>query len=261
MDDPILVTGGTGTLGQLVVSRLQGLGRPVRVLSRRTAASGPNLERVTGDLQTGEGVDAAVSGAGVIVHCAGTSKGDEVKASNLVQAASRVGSPHIVFISVVGCGRIPVKSSVDRALFGYFASKFAAESVIAESGLPWTTLRASQFHDLIFKTAKQMARIPVIPVPRTRVQPIDAAEIADRMTELALGEPCGLVPDMAGPQIHTMTDLVSSYLTTFRKHRLLVPARMPGSAARAFREGANLNPERAVGHRTWQQYLDDKRVT
>lgn len=35
MTVPILVTGGTGTLGRLVVPRLQEVGRQVRVLSRR----------------------------------------------------------------------------------------------------------------------------------------------------------------------------------------------------------------------------------
>jgi uncharacterized protein YbjT (DUF2867 family) len=143
-------------------------------------------------------------------------------------------------------------------MFGYFACKLGAEKAIAESGLPWTTLRASQFHDLIFKTVAQMARMPVIPVPRTRFQPIEAAEVADRLVELALGEPCGLVADMAGPQIQELSDLVRTYLRAYGKHRLLVPARMPGKAARAVREGANLNPNRTVGRRTWQQYLDER---
>jgi uncharacterized protein YbjT (DUF2867 family) len=34
-------------------------------------------------------------------------------------------------------------------MFGYFAAKRAAEHIVAGSGLPWTTLRATQFHDLI----------------------------------------------------------------------------------------------------------------
>jgi uncharacterized protein YbjT (DUF2867 family) len=101
-----------------------------------------------------------VNGAEIIVHCAGNSKGDEDKARNLVEAAVQAGAPHLVYISVVGADRIPVVSRVDRALFGYFAAKLAAESVVAESGLPWTTLRATQFHDLTLTTVRQMARLP-----------------------------------------------------------------------------------------------------
>src|SRR5262245_27581255 len=88
---PILVTGGTGTLGRLVVPRLRDAGHDVRVLSRRGRDGGDGIELVTGDLATGEGIDAAVAGAEVIVHCAGTAKGDGDKARHLVRAASRAG--------------------------------------------------------------------------------------------------------------------------------------------------------------------------
>jgi uncharacterized protein YbjT (DUF2867 family) len=58
-------------------------------------------------------------------------------------------------------------------MFGYFAAKRAAEKVIAESGLPWTTLRATQFHDLILTVARGLAQLPVLPVPAgARHQPV-----------------------------------------------------------------------------------------
>jgi nucleoside-diphosphate-sugar epimerase len=72
---PILVTGGTGTLGRLVVPRLRAAGRDIRVLSRQSGEREAGIELVTGDLSTGEGVEAAVDGAAVIVHLAGTAKG------------------------------------------------------------------------------------------------------------------------------------------------------------------------------------------
>ena len=104
----------------------------------------------------------AVDGAEIIVHRAGSNKGDEEKARRLVEAAA--GSQHLVYISVVGADTIPVRGRVDRAMFGYFASKLAAEEIIAESGIPWTTLRSTQFHDFIWMTAEQMARLPVMPI-------------------------------------------------------------------------------------------------
>src|SRR5215213_9617108 len=165
MTSPILVTGGTGTLGRHVVRRLRDDGSNVRVLSRRSHEPGSGIEFMTGDLATGEGIEAAVDGVETIVHCAGSPKGDEDKARNLVRAASRAGAAHLVYISVVGAERIPVASRVDRAMFGYFASKRAAEKVIEDSGLPWTTLRATQFHQLILTVARQLAKLPVAPVP------------------------------------------------------------------------------------------------
>jgi uncharacterized protein YbjT (DUF2867 family) len=256
---PILVTGGTGTLGRLVVPRLREAGRNVRVLSRSAREPGEGLEFATGDLATGEGVDAAVEGTEIIVHCAGTSKGDEGKAENLVGAAFRAQARHVVYISVVGADRIPVRSAIDRAMFGYFASKLAAERVVTDSGLPWTTLRATQFHDLILTTARQMARLPVIPAPAGfHFQPVDAAEVADRLVALSLASPAGLVPDMAGPRVYGMTELFRGYLHAARKRRAIVALPLPGKAARAVREGANLAPDRAVGKRTWEEFLAER---
>jgi uncharacterized protein YbjT (DUF2867 family) len=141
-------------------------------------------------------------------------------------------------------------------MFGYFASKRAAEIVVEKSGVPWTTLRASQFHDLVLMVAKAMAKLPVIPAPTGfRFQPVDTGEVADRMVELALGPPSGLVPDIAGPRIYDIKDLISGYLRATNRRRLFVPMPVPGGAARAVKAGAVLAPDRAVGHRTWEQFL------
>jgi uncharacterized protein YbjT (DUF2867 family) len=259
MASPILVTGGTGTLGRLVVPRLLTAGGELRVLSRRSREDADGVEFVTGDLSTGEGIDAAVAGTEIIVHCAGTSKGDEDKARCLVRAASRAGARHLVFISVVGADRVPITSAIDRAMFGYFGAKLAAERVITDAGLPWTTLRATQFYESLPIVARQMAKMPVIPVPAgVRFQPVDAGEVATRLVELTLGTPAGLVPDMAGPRIYGMADLFRGYLQARGKHRAMVPVRLPGAAARAVRAGANLAPDRAVGHRTWEEFLAEQ---
>jgi len=195
----------------------------------------------------------------VIPGDAGGRKGDDEAARNLAEAAARAGAQHLVYISVVGADRIPVVSGADRAMFGYFGFKLAAERAIADSGVPWTTLRATQFHDLSLTVAEQMARLPVIPVPAgVRFQPVDTGEVAARLVELALGAPAGLVPDIAGPQVHTMAGLLREYLRARGKRRLLVPVWLPGKAARAVRAGANLAPDRAVGHRTWEDFLADR---
>lgn len=99
MTAPILLTGGIGTLGRLVLPLLRETGRPVRLLSRHRPDPGDavldGVEHVVGDLATGVGVRAAVDGVDVVVHCAGSVKGDEVKARTLVGAAA-TGVQHIV---------------------------------------------------------------------------------------------------------------------------------------------------------------------
>jgi uncharacterized protein YbjT (DUF2867 family) len=259
MTSPILVTGGTGTLGRQVVPRLRAAGRDVRVLSRHRRADQDGIRYLTGDLATGEGVEPAVDGVQTIIHSAGTVKGDQVKARHLVQAASRAGVRHLVFISVVGADRIPVHSRLDRAMFGYFAAKRAAEQVIAGAGVPWTTLRATQFHDLTLLSIQQLARLPVVPVPAGwRVQPVDPGEVADRLVALALGAPAGLVAAVGGPRIYELAALVGGYLRAAGKRRPILPVRLPGKANRAYRAGANLAPDRAVGRRTWEDFLAER---
>ena len=260
MTSPILVTGGTGTLGRLVVRRLRDAGCDVRALTRRSRETEDGIEYVAGDLAKGEGIEAAVDEVETIVHLAGSAKGDEDKARNLVRAASQAGAQHLVYISVVGADRIPIGSRVDRAMFGYFESKRKAERVVADFGLPFTTLRATQFHDLILTVAQQMAKLPVVPLPAGfRVQPIEADEVAARLVELTLGEPAGLVPDMGGPRVYGAAELLRSYLrASKRRRRPIVPVWLPGKAARAFRDGANLAPEQAVGHRTWEEFLAER---
>ncbi len=256
--DPILVTGGTGTLGHHVVRRLVDAGRDVRVLTRRTGGREESrLHLARGDLLSGAGIAAAVDGVATIIHCAGSNKGDEVATKNLVDAASRAGRrPHLVFISVVGAERIPISGRIDRMLFGYFEMKRKAEEVVAGSGLPWTTIRATQFHDLVLTVAEHLAKLPLVPIPSdVSFQPVDSDEVAARLVELSLGSPSGLVSDIAGPRVHTAAELFRAYLRATHRRRLLLPVWLPGRAARALRAGASLAPEHAVGRRTWEEFL------
>lgn len=250
MSATVLVTGGTGTLGRLTTPLLRNAGFKVRVLSRSSHEAADGIEYVVGNLTTGEGIDAAVAGVDTIVHLAGDAKGDDEKARTLVNAAKKAGNPHIVYISVVGA---------DQESFAYFGFKRGAEQVIAESGLPWTTVRATQFNDLVLALAKTLAKLAVVPVPSGfRVQPIDARDVATRLVELAQGEPAGLVPDIAGPKIYTLKEIIASYLKATNRRRPLLPVHFPGKASRAFRTGVNLAPANATGTHTWEAFLTDR---
>lgn len=258
-DQLILVTGGTGGLGHRVVERLQGSGHRIRVASRRPHPPGQGVEYVVSDLAANAGVEAAVAGATIVVHCAGVGKvkEDTSQAQNLVRAAKRAGVRHLVAVSVVGAERIPVRTAVDRSMFAYFASQRAKELVVAESGLPWTNLRATQFYDgFILVMVRGMSRLPIIPVPAgTRFQPVDTGEVANNLVQLALGTPAGQAPDIAGPKIYDAEDLLRGYLGAVGLRRRIVRMRMPGAAAAAIRAGANLSPDRAIGRRTWEDFL------
>jgi uncharacterized protein YbjT (DUF2867 family) len=157
----------------------------------------------------------------------------------------------------MGAGDARRRRVLSRVLAG--AAGLGAERVVADSGLPWTTLRATQFHELFLTVVTQMAKLPVIPVPvRFRFQPVAAAEVADQLTELALGSPKGLVPDIAGPKAYSTADLLRGYLSATHRRRPLLPVWLPGNAARSIRAGANLAPDRAVGRVAWEEFLADR---
>lgn len=251
MTSTILVTGGTGTLGGHVVPLLRAAGRDVRVLSRHSRESRDGVEYVICDLLKDEGIEAAVDGVETILHLAGGPKGDDEATRNLVRAASKAGVKHVVYISVIGADTVPL---------GYFKSKLGAEHAIAGSGIPFTTLRAAQFHDLALTVVEKMAKLPVVPVPGgVRLQPVDSREVAARLVELTLGKPAGLVPDLAGPKVYGMDDLSRGYLRAIGKRRPMLPVRMPGKAGRVYRAGENLSLEGAfVGKRTWEDFLAER---
>ncbi|MEV0978468.1 NAD(P)H-binding protein [Streptomyces sp. NPDC049915] len=237
----ILVTGGTGTLGRLVTERLRAGGHEVRVLSRHTQPYAADLR------EGGPGLDAAVAGVDTIVHCASSPRGDEGAARNLIAAARRAGVGHLVYISIVGVDRVP---------FAYYRSKLAVEKLVEESGLGWTILRTTQFHDLVVQVLRTLGKSPVMLMPAAvSDQPIEVAEVADRLTELALGAPAGRVADMGGPEVRTLESLARAWLRATGRRRLMVAVRLWGAAYRAFRAGGHLAPERAVGGGTFEEYL------
>ncbi|MFG2877149.1 SDR family oxidoreductase [Streptomyces sp. NPDC048337] len=240
----ILVTGGTGTLGSLVSARLRAAGHEVRVLSRHA----PDYPV---DLEDGSGLDAAMAGAEVVVHCASNTrragKGDEVGTGHLIEAARRAGTVgNIVYISIVGVDEVPL---------GYYERKLRVERLLEQSGLGVTILRTTQFHDLVAQVVDAAAKLPVLPLPKgLRFQPIAVEEVADRLAELAVPTPSGRVPDMGGPEIRTLPDLARSYLNATGRNRRILPVPLAGKAYAGFRRGGHLTPSHAAGRGTFEEY-------
>ncbi|MFI1202304.1 NAD(P)H-binding protein [Streptomyces sp. BHT-5-2] len=249
----ILVTGGTGVLGHAVVGRLLDGGHRVRSLSRHphTGIARPRPHSYAVDLRDGTGLAEAVAGVDAVVHCASTPAGGDTEAAGrLIEAVRRAGVRHLVYISIVGVDRIPLR---------YYRAKLAVERLLAGSGVGWTVLRATQFHQLLLRLVRTGARSPVVPVPAgVRFQPVDAGEVAGRLVELALGEPAGRVADMGGPEVLTADEVVRMTLAAGGRRRLPLPVWLPGASAAALRRGENLAPEHAVGRRTYAEFLAER---
>jgi uncharacterized protein YbjT (DUF2867 family) len=250
-EEPILVTGGTGTVGREVVRLLRDAGQQPRVLSRRPGPGRTTGDLVTGDLVTGAGLEDAVRGVGVVVHAATRPRHDVAGIRQLLAAAQRTGArPHVVLVSIVGADRVPLP---------YYRERCAVEDVVAHSGLPWTLQRSTQFHALLDRLFGWAARLPVLPVPAaTDVQPIDEREVAARLVALARSEPAGRVPDLGGPQVRPFDDLARTWLAARRTRRPVLPVRVPGRVGSGYRAGAHLSPAHAEGRVTFDAYLAER---
>lgn len=230
--ESVLVTGGTGTLGRHIVPRLRATTAEVRVLTRN---NNPEEGQLTGDLATGEGLAEAVSGVDTIIHCAtGVRMGkvDVQGTQRLLDLAAGHAVRHLLYISIVG---------IDDNPFRYYRTKLWVEQMIDASGVPYTILRATQFHDLILKIVSGIAKLPVAVVPKEfRSQPIDVEHVAARLADLATGDPVGRARDIGGPRVDTFDDLLQVYCAAAGKSRPVLQLGIPGKAGRAFRAGANL---------------------
>ncbi|KRE31220.1 SDR family oxidoreductase [Agromyces sp. Soil535] len=242
--NPTLVTGGTGRLGVPSVARLRAAGHDVRVLSRREGTG-----RVVGDLRSGEGIREAVAGNDTVVHLAtrnGVGAGEAGLMRTLIDASldARVG--HLVYVSIVGVDRIPL---------GYYRQKLEAERLLEASGVPYTILRATQFHELVDRLFTAQRFLPVVLAPRISFQPIAVDDVAVRLAELAAGDPAGRVPDIGGPEQLAARELARRWADAASVHRRIVPVSSPGRTFAALAAGRNLVPGSPYGTTSFSEFL------
>ena len=244
----VLVTGGTGRLGQRLTRPLQAAGHTVKQMSRRGTGPGG----VRGDLATGFDLAAALAGAEAVVHAASDPRGDPWQVDvagtrRLVEAVDRSRVRHLVYVSIVGVDRIP---------YGYYRAKFAAEQVLLASGLPVTLLRVTQFHHFVDFLLETAHRGPVLPVPMGwRVQPVDVGEVADHVADVVGRPPAGGVVEFGGPEELSAADLARVWAAARAPGAHVVATPVPGKLGAAFRDGAALPTGGERGRRTYAEHL------
>ena len=241
----IAVAGGTGVVGRHTVEAVRTAGHDAVVLTRSHGV----------DLVTGQGLDSALSGVDAVIDVASI---ETLKAAtaiefftaatgNLVSAAADAGVGHVVLLSIVGIDRIP---------FDYYAGKVAQEKVVEQSPVPWTILRATQFHEF---AAQMFVRAKVGPLhvaPRARTQPVAAREVGERLATLAAGAAQGRVRDFAGPRQEQLAEMIRSYARN-EGYRGWIPAlNVPGPQMAGMRAGDALpGPEADLGTQTFAEWL------
>lgn len=225
----VAVAGGMGVVGSQVVAALRADGHDAVPLSRRTGI----------DLTTGEGLDAALGGADAVVDTANVTtlsaeaatRFFEAATGNLAAAAARTGVSHLLLLSIVGIDRMP---------HDYYAGKLAQERVVEAADVPWTILRATQFHEFAGQLFDRAKLGPLHVAPRARVQPIAARDVGAHLAALAAGAPQGRAADLAGPREEALDEMVKAYARRTGHGGWIPSVSLPGAQMKAMRAGLAL---------------------
>lgn len=256
----VLVTGGSGRLGRDVVHTLLARKQTPRIFTHRHDVTVPNgAELAEGDLRTGVGLDTALDGASIVIHCASNAREqgfatDIAGTQTLMRMAESAGVTHIVFISIVG---------VERSDYGYYQAKREAERIVESSAMPYTILRATQFHDLVYGLLQGWddgsERLNVS--AGMRFQSVAQDEVAAQLIELANAAPAGYAPPMRGPETLAIEEMARDYLAVQKRGGIVETVAPQGTQYSVFRSGVNLLPDDAAatyGRETWAEFLRRK---
>jgi uncharacterized protein YbjT (DUF2867 family) len=241
----VAVAGGTGTVGRHVVDVVREMGHEPVVLTRSTGV----------DIVTGVGLSTALAGVDAVIDVSSTQTLSDAASRaffgsvtrNLLDAEAVAGVDHHVALSIVG---------VDAAPYGYYAGKVLQEQLIEDGPVPWTVLRATQFHEFASQLHSRMKLGPVVVAPAMQSQPVAAREVAERLMALAEAEPAGRVTDLAGPRVERMSHMVRRWATATGRRGRVVEVPLPGAYGRAMRDGTLLaRPGSELGDETFDEWV------
>lgn len=209
----IVVIGGSGLIGSKVVVNLRQLGHEVLVGAPSTGVN----------TITGAGLAEALQGAQVVVDVANSPSFEdkavleffETSGRNLLAAEAVAGVSHHVALSVVGTERL-----LDS---GYFRAKMAQETLIKQSGVPYTIVRSTQFFEFLGGIAQSGTAGNEVHLSPAHVQPVSSDDIAAVVTDTALAQPANGMIEVAGPERVGLAELVQRYLGAIKDPRKVVP--------------------------------------
>jgi uncharacterized protein YbjT (DUF2867 family) len=209
----IAIAGGTGRIGRLTAAALESAGHQTVALSRAAGV----------DLVSGSGLAAALRGADAVIDVTNTSapgEGEIVEffgtaTANLLAAEEAAGVGHHVLLSIVGIDhgqRVP-----------HYAGKRAQERLVTAGPVPWTVVRATQFHDFAAMVAERSARDGVAAIAPLLVQPIAHADVAAELADTATAAPLRRAIEIAGPETQDLVDMARRTFAVRGKDITLVP--------------------------------------
>jgi uncharacterized protein YbjT (DUF2867 family) len=200
----VTVVGATGLIGTQIVATLTATGHRVVAASR---ASGV-------DAAIGTGLSEALRDADVVVDVLNspTTEDDAALAfftgasANLTVAAKAAGVRHYVVLSIVGIDRLRGG--------GYPRGKLVQERTVAASGVPYTVVRATQFHELTPTIADSLVVDGKVRAPAALIEPIASSDVAAVMARVTVATPLSGVLELGGPERMSFADMADAVLAS-----------------------------------------------
>lgn len=243
----VLVTGGTGVVGQAAVDALLARGHQVRLFSRHADDDAPQwpegIEAWPGSIDDAASVEGSADGCDAVVHCAGivdetppdiTFESVNVEGTrHVVREAERAGVDRLVHVSSLGA---------DRGESPYHRSKLAAEGIVRGFTRSWTILRPGNVYgpgdevvSLLLKMVRTLPVIPTIDAGDQAFEPVWAGDLGEAIaTAVERDDLRGETLEIAGPERTSMSDLIArlSEITGRSPLRLPVPGFLASFGAR-----------------------------
>ena len=193
----VAVVGATGRIGRPTVGALERRGHETVGISRTQSV----------DVRTGDGLVMALTGVDAVIDACSCTATDHAEAvaffsqstRNPLEAEPQTGVQHHVLLSIIGLTRVTGNA--------HYAGKRAQEELVERGPVPWSIVPATHFHDFAEMVTTWTERDGSATIAPLLVQPVAPADVADVLAEVAIGQPQGRCPDLAGPEPQDLVDL------------------------------------------------------
>lgn len=226
-NQPILIIGGTGMLGQPVSRQLLADGFPVRLLARTPtkahALLGDGFEIVQGDVTDPAALRRAMQGcAGVHINLKGGPSAadfermEHIAVREIATAAGEVGVGRVTLISSYAVSEAKGDTPESKA-------KYKGEQALKQSGVPYTIFRCSWFMETL-PLFVQGSRLSLVGDQRHPLHWVAAADYGRMVSRsYQLTQPLNQELSIYGPEAMTMRQALEVYRENRDPHLQIAP--------------------------------------
>ncbi|WP_335966698.1 NAD(P)H-binding protein [Galbibacter sp. PAP.153] len=253
----ILLTGGTGQLGRMLLKQIDYEDFHIDILTRNKIIDTiKNVGHLNADLTKVETLSPLRLGYDIIIHCASDPKNSESidiqGTQNLLKSIKGDRTKNFIYISIVG---------VDKSTFPYYRNKLKTEKLIVNSGIPYTILRITQFHDFIYdrilSTTRSEDELTTAP-DGLKFQSIDLIDVCGEILGLLKIKATNSTIQIGGPEILKISDITKNYQEVIRPEKKISLIPPHNDFQKLFTTGINLCPNHKTGKITWRDFLIKK---